>query len=98
MMQGAGGWELGFGLAPADWHGQYQGFYGMGPQFARMLGPVLLITLLIRWGTPGWLVLGGLFLLAGLAVGPAARHAVRHTERVRAEARTAPVPCATPVS
>ncbi|MGW8884544.1 MFS transporter [Streptomyces sp. NPDC055749] len=82
MMQGAGGWELGFGLAPSDKQGQYQGFFGMGPQFARMLGPVLLTTLLIRWGTPGWLVLGGLFLLPALAMGPA----VRHAERVRVRA------------
>lgn len=77
MMQGAGGWELSFGLAPADKQGQYQGFYGMGPQIARMLGPVLLTTLLIGWGTPGWLVLGGLFLLASLAMGPATRWAQR---------------------
>jgi MFS family permease len=75
MMLSAAGWELSFGLAPADRHGQYQGFFGMGPQFARMLGPVLLTTLLLDWGTPGWFVLGGVFLGAGLAVPPAARWA-----------------------
>ncbi|MFI6534134.1 MFS transporter [Nonomuraea sp. NPDC050547] len=77
MMQGAAAWELGFGLAPADKQGQYQGFFGMGPQIARMLGPVLMTTLLIGWGTAGWLVLGGLFLTAGLALGPAVRYAQR---------------------
>jgi MFS family permease len=92
MMQGAGGWELSFGLAPADKQGQYQGFFGMGPQIARMLGPVLLTTLLIGWGTPGWLVLGGLFLLAGLAVGPA----VSRAERARIQARTVPASHAAP--
>ncbi|MFI6903032.1 MFS transporter [Nonomuraea sp. NPDC050394] len=80
MMQGAAAWELGFGLAPADKQGQYQGFFGMGPQIARMLGPVLMTTLLIGWGTAGWLVLGGLFLTAGLALGPAVRHAQRTRE------------------
>lgn len=80
MMQGACAWEAGFALAPADKQGQYQGFFGMGPQIARMLGPVLLTTLLIGWGTPGWLVLGGLFLLAGLAMGPAVRWARRTRE------------------
>lgn len=77
MLQGAAGWEVSFGLAPADKHGQYQGFFGMAPQIARMLGPVVLITLLIDWGTPGWLVLGGLFLLAGQAMRPAVRWAER---------------------
>jgi MFS family permease len=70
MMHGAGGWELGFGLAPAGKQGQYQGFYGMAPQLARMLGPVLLTTLLLGGGTWGWLVLGVLFLLAGLGAAP----------------------------
>jgi MFS family permease len=84
MMQGAAAWELGFGLAPADKQGQYQGFFGMGPQIARMLGPVVMTTLLIGWGTPGWLVLGGLFLAAGLGMAPALRWAER------SRARTAP--------
>ena len=82
MMHGAAAWELGFGLAPADRQGQYQGLFGMGPQIARMLGPLLLTTLLIGWGTPGWLALGGLFLAAGLAVAPVTRWA----ERTRAHA------------
>ncbi|GAA3828329.1 MFS transporter [Sphaerisporangium flaviroseum] len=77
MMQGAAAWELGFGLAPADKQGQYQGLFGMGPQIARMLGPVLLTTLLLGVGIAGWLVLGGLFLAAGLLVAPVVRWAER---------------------
>ena len=80
MTQGAAAWELGFGLAPADRQGQYQGLFGMGPQIARMLGPLLLTTLLIGWGTAGWLALGALFLAAGLAVRPV----VGWAERTRA--------------
>ncbi|WAL65892.1 MFS transporter [Amycolatopsis cynarae] len=75
MLQGAGSWEIGFGLAQADRQGQYQGFFGMGPQIARMLGPVLLTALLMNWGAPGWWALGGLFLIAGAAFGPAVRRA-----------------------
>lgn len=40
-----------------------------------MVGPLLLTTLVITWGTPGWLLLGGLFLAAGLAMTPAVRWA-----------------------
>jgi hypothetical protein len=77
MLHGAGSWEIGFGLARPDRQGQYQGFFGMGPQIARMLGPVLLTTLLVDQGTPGWFVLGALFLTAGAAFGPAVRQAER---------------------
>jgi hypothetical protein len=77
MMQSAGAWEISFELAPANRQGQDQGFFGTGTAVARMLGPVLLITLIVGWGAPGWLLLGGLFLVAGLLNGPAVRWAVR---------------------
>ncbi|MGQ0841790.1 hypothetical protein [Actinokineospora sp.] len=44
-----------------------------------MLGPLLLTTLVLTWGTPGWLLLGALFAAAGAAMG----HAVRWAERTR---------------
>ena len=56
----------------------------MAPQIARMLGPVVVTTLLIGWGTPGWLVLGGLFLVAGLLFGPAVRWAERRSSAAQA--------------
>ncbi|WP_328666334.1 hypothetical protein [Streptomyces sp. NBC_00322] len=42
---------------------------------ARMLGPLLLTTLIVGWGAPGWLLLGAPFLVAGPAMGPAVRWA-----------------------
>ena len=83
MMHGAAAWEAGFGLAPAGRQGQYQGLFGMAPQIARMSGPVVVTTLLIGWGTPGWLVLGGLFLGAGLLFGPVVKWAERHRDSTR---------------
>jgi hypothetical protein len=77
MMQAAGAWEISFGLAPPHRHGQYQGFFGAGMAVARMIGPLLLTTLTLTWGTAGWLLLGGLFLLSGLAMRPAVRWAER---------------------
>ncbi|WP_327327651.1 MFS transporter [Streptomyces sp. NBC_01210] len=75
MMQSAGAWQISFDLAPAGQQGQYQGFFGTGVSVARMLGPLLLTTLIVGWGVPGWLLLGALFLAAGLAMGPAVRWA-----------------------
>jgi MFS family permease len=77
MRHSAGSWQLGFSLAPAARIGQYQGFYGTGVPIARTLGPLLVTTLLIGWGTPGWLLLGAIFLVTGVATGPAARWAER---------------------
>ncbi|MEU0794327.1 MFS transporter [Amycolatopsis sp. NPDC005961] len=75
MLQSAGSWEIGFALAPADRQGQYQGFFGTGVSVARAIGPVLLSTVVIGWGLPGWLLLGAVFLAAGWAMGPAVRWA-----------------------
>lgn len=77
MMHAGGAWEISFGLAPEGRHGQYQGFFGSGFTIARMLGPLLLTTLVLNWGTVGWLVLGALFVAAGVAMGPAVRWARR---------------------
>ncbi|MET9429035.1 MFS transporter [Streptomyces sp. NPDC003036] len=79
MRQSAGAWQIAFDLAPAGRQGQYQGFFGVGVPVARMVGPVLLTTLVIGGGVTGWLVLGGLFLAAGAAMGPAVRRAERRT-------------------
>lgn len=84
MMQASGAWELSFGLAPEGRHGQYQGFFGSGFTVARMLGPVLVTTVVLGWGTAGWLLLGGVFVTASVAMGPAVRWAER-TRRNRVE-------------
>ncbi len=77
MAQAAGSWEIGFGLAPDGKQGQYQGLFGAGTAIARMLGPVLLTSLILIGGAVGWIVLGGLFLLAGTLTVPAVRWAQR---------------------
>ncbi|ADD45646.1 MFS transporter [Stackebrandtia nassauensis] len=77
MTQASGMWEISFALAPSDKHGQYQGFFGSSTTMARMLGPVALTMLIVDWGWPGWLVLGGVFVAAGVAVGPVTRWAQR---------------------
>ncbi|MET8849608.1 MFS transporter [Amycolatopsis sp. NPDC004625] len=75
MLQSAGSWEIGFALAPADKQGEYQGFFGSGISVARAVGPLLLSTVVVGGGLPGWLLLGAVFLAAGWAMGPAVRRA-----------------------
>jgi hypothetical protein len=75
MMLASGAWEISFSLAPADRQGQYQGFFATGTAVARMVGPALLTTVVLGWGSLGWLLVGGLFVVAGYAMGPAVRWA-----------------------
>jgi MFS family permease len=71
MLHAAGSWALGFGLAPEDAQGQYQGLFAMSSQVGQMITPVLVTVLLTRYGGAGWIVIGVVFALAG-AVAPAA--------------------------
>ncbi len=90
MRQSAGAWQISFDLAPDGRQGQYQGFFGTGVPVARMLGPLLLTALIVTWGPPGWLVLGALFLVAGVAMGPAVRWAGRSRPTAPAVASVKP--------
>nr|WP_204342365.1 MFS transporter [Micromonospora terminaliae] len=90
LWHAAAGWGISFGLAPAHAQGQYQGAYGMGMQLGSMIAPVVVTTLAIGWGVPGWLLLGGLFLVLGLLVPPVVRWAAR-TRPAVAEPEPVPV-------
>ncbi|MCM0675075.1 MFS transporter [Micromonospora phytophila] len=86
LWQSAAGWGISFGLAPEHAHGQYQGAYSMGYELGKMVAPVVVTTLAVGWGVPGWLLLGGLFLLLGALV----PGVVRWAARSRDAAPTAP--------
>ncbi|MFD4526784.1 MFS transporter [Streptomyces sp. NPDC058470] len=90
LWHSAAGFEVSFALAPERATGQYLGVFGLGAGLAEALGPVLLISLCITWGRPGWYVVGALFALTGLAAPLAVRWAQRqqHTERAQSEALT----------
>ncbi|AXO33750.1 MFS transporter [Micromonospora chalcea] len=90
LWHAAAGWGISFGLAPAHAHGQYQGAYGMGMQLGSMVAPVVVTTLAIGWGVPGWLLLGGVFLVLGALVPPVVRWAAR-TRPPAPEPEPAPV-------
>jgi MFS family permease len=77
LWHSAAGWGISFGLAPAHAQGQYQGAYGMGMQLGGMVAPVVVTTLAVGWGAPGWLVLGVLFVVLGALVPPVVGWAAR---------------------
>ncbi|MFD8783406.1 MFS transporter [Kitasatospora sp. NPDC059599] len=68
LWHAAGSLELRFRLAPAHAQGQYSGLFGMGMGLCYTVAPSLLGLLCVTWGTPGWLVMGGVFVAAGLAM------------------------------
>ncbi|MGN6250990.1 MAG: MFS transporter [Marmoricola sp.] len=81
MVASGGQWGVQMGLAPPERQGQYQGFAGLGFGLAGVVAPTLITVLCIGWGRPGWFVMAGLILGAGLALQPASAWALRTRER-----------------
>ncbi|WP_281933484.1 MFS transporter [Micromonospora sp. AKA38] len=74
----AGSMELRFSLAPAHAQGQYMGVFGFGAGLANVVAPTVLALCCITWGAPGWLLLGGVFLVVGLVTPEVVRRAERN--------------------
>jgi MFS family permease len=77
MISSGGQWGISMGLAPAEKQGQYQGFASLGFSLSNVIAPTLITLLCIEWGRPGWWVMGGLVLGAGLLLVPTCRWALR---------------------
>lgn len=77
MIASGGQWGISMGLAPDDRQGQYQGFAGLGFSLSNVIAPTLIALLCIEWGRPGWWVMGGLVMAAGLLLVPVCRWALR---------------------
>nr|WP_238355930.1 MFS transporter [Kribbella sandramycini] len=85
MLQSASGWGVSFELAPPGAQGQYQGAYAMGHQLGDLVAPLLLTTIAVSWGWPGWLITAVLFLGAGSFIPMVVRRARHETASVVAE-------------
>nr|WP_179503790.1 MFS transporter [Nocardioides daedukensis] len=71
----AGGWGLAFELADQANAGAYQGMSSTGYSIANMLAPLVITSTAIAWEGPGWLLLAGIFVLAGMGVATVAERA-----------------------
>lgn len=76
LLSAAGGWGLSYELADERAPGRYQGVFFAGFAAGTTLGPLAVTHSGLQFGIPGWLVLGALFLAAGLAMVPATRWAL----------------------
>lgn len=61
----AGTTALSFELAPRERLGAYQGVFQAGYASGLLLAPLVITSTALRFGSTGWLALGGLFALAG---------------------------------
>jgi hypothetical protein len=81
LLQSAGGWGLSYELAPDQRQAEYLGAFAMGSRIYDAVGPVVVTSLILGIGGPGWLLPGLLFLVLGLGLTPAARWADRRAEQ-----------------
>ncbi|MFC7880023.1 MFS transporter [Isoptericola sp. NPDC057391] len=75
VLSEAGGWGMAFELADPRQAGAYQGLSQTGYALAGMAAPVVVTALPVRFGTPGWLALGAIFVVAGTGAAWVARRA-----------------------
>ncbi|MFF2655919.1 MFS transporter [Kitasatospora sp. NPDC058032] len=73
LLTSAGGWTLSLDLADAGAHGEYQGVFLSGQAGAHVIGPLVVTLTAVDHGAVGWVVLAGLFALAGPALPAAVR-------------------------
>lgn len=68
-------------LSDPDRRGEYQGAARLGGTLGSVWAPAAYTFLAIEWGTPGWLLIGAIVVVAVIGIHPAARAAERYLER-----------------
>lgn len=82
LFQSAGEWGLQAELSDPERRGEYQGVSQLGFTLGSVWAPALYTFLAMGWGTPGWLVIAAIVLVAAALIHPAARAAERHLARL----------------
>ena len=82
LFNSAGDWGLQAELSDPARRGEYQGVTQLGYTLGSVWAPAAYTFLAMQWGTPGWLLIAAIVLLAAVAIHPAARAAERHLAQV----------------
>jgi MFS family permease len=82
LYQSAAHWGLVAELSDPDRRGEYQGAAVLGGTVGSVWAPAAYTFLAMNWGTPGWLLIGGIVVLAAIGMHPAARAAERQLQGV----------------
>ena len=90
LFQSAGHWGLISELSDPERLGEYQGAAHLGGTLGQVWAPAAYTFLAIEWGSFGWLVIGGIVVVATMGMGPSARAAERFMVQ-----DSAPVPART---
>jgi len=77
LFQSAGHWGLVAELSDPDRRGEYQGAARLGGTVGSVWAPAAYTFLAMNWGTPGWLLIGVIVVLAATGIHPATRAAER---------------------
>ena len=67
-------------LSDPDRRGEYQGAAVLGGTLGSVWAPAAYTFLAMNWGTPGWLLIGAIVVLATIGMHPAARVAERYLQ------------------
>ena len=81
LYQSAGSWGLVAELSDPARLGEYQGAAQLGSTAGSVWAPAAYTFLAINWGTPGWLLIAVIIVLATVGIHPAARAASRHLQQ-----------------
>ena len=87
LFNSAGDWGLQAELSDPARRGEYQGVSQLGYTLGSVWAPAAYTYLAMEWGTPGWIVIAGIIVVAAAAIHPASHAAERHLARA-----SAPVP------
>jgi MFS family permease len=76
LLVSSAAWRITFALAPAGRSAEFFATYGLGKVASQIGGPILLTSVVLVLGSPGWILLGVLFLLGAIVTPPLLRRAL----------------------